>query len=342
MAIERDPETMNGLKHAAVRGGVLLLSGRVVNLLLNIVSMLVLARLLVPEDFGLFAMVAVLMNFLVIFTDPGLSAVTMQRQNITQQQISNLFWVNAGLGLVLALLMLLLAPLLLWFYGDDRLFSMVWALASVFLITGLGIQHEALLRREMRFRKLVILELAALVGSITVGLSFAVNGAGYWALVAMPISAAVLKTMSFWLFVDWTPHWPARNAGTRSLLAFGGHLTASNLITYLMKNLDDMLIGWRWGAASLGLYSMAYRLFLLPVQQIAGSLGSVAIVSLSRLTQKRERFKSFYLRMVMAIAYVSMPLVMWVGLLSDEVFLLFLGEEWSASADIFSVFACTA
>ncbi len=334
--------TQAELKSVSVQGGAVLVVGRVFRMSLNIVSMLVLARLLVPEDFGLFAMVAGLMNLLILFIDPGLSVLTVQRQGITEQQVSNLFWINVSLGILLTILAMILAPVLTWFYHENQLTLIIYAMASTFFFTGLSIQHEALLRKEMRFKALVGLEVLALVASIGIALSLALYKANVWALVSMPIVAIVVKTIGLWLVVGWLPRLPARQVGMREMVEFGGHLTFSNLITYLMKNVDDMLIGWRWGAASLGIYNMAYRIFLLPVQQLTGGMSSVAIVSLSRLAEKPEEFKVFYLRLVMMMAYLSMPLVVFVGVLSDDIFMLILGEKWVESAGIFKVFAYVA
>src|SRR5262249_28949166 len=149
--------------------------------------MMVLARLLTPEDFGLQGMVVVMTGFLALFRDAGLSAVTVQRDTLSHDQVSTLFWINVAVGLVLAAALAVGPPLVAAFYRDARLTPICMVSAAAFVLHGFSIQHYALLQRQMRFMTLGLVEIVAVATGAAVGVVMAVLGYGYWALVLMAL-----------------------------------------------------------------------------------------------------------------------------------------------------------
>ena len=237
------------LGRLSVRGGAATVSAQFIrSFVIALASTAILARLLTPEDFGLLAMVAGFTNFLARFKDLGLAMATVQRKEINQGQVSTLFWVNAGLGILVTLLTAAVAPLVAWFYGEPRLVTIMLALAVAFVFGGLMVQHQALLQRQMKFTALAVVQIASTAIGAIAGVVTALFGAGYWALVIMQLVAAVVMALGMWLVCGWRPGRPMRGVGVRSMLAFGGNLTGANLLAYLIRNLDNILIGWCWGA----------------------------------------------------------------------------------------------
>ena len=145
-----------------------------------------------------------------------------------------------------------------------------------------------------------------------------------------------------WALCDWRPGRPKRRVGARSLVAFGGDVTASNLLSYFSRNADNMLIGWYWGAGPLGIYSRAYQLFMLPVQQINAPLNSVILPALARLQSDLKRFREYYLKALYVVAAIGMPLAALLGILSEEIIQILLGEKWMGVVPVFKVLSVAA
>ncbi|TKJ38342.1 MAG: lipopolysaccharide biosynthesis protein [Planctomycetes bacterium B3_Pla] len=313
-----------------------------VRFFLQMGSTVVLARLLTPQDFGLIAMVAAVTGFVAMFKDMGLSMATVQKAEINHGQISTLFWINVVLSLCVMLVIAALAPAIAWFYNEPRLTWITLALAGAFIFGGLTVQHQALLRRQMHFGILAAVEITSMTVSILAAIISAFCGAGYWSLVIMQLAGAVTHTVAVWFACEWRPGLPVRRSGVREMLAFGGNLTGFNLMNYFARNADNLLIGKFWGPGQLGLYSKAYALLMLPLQQITGPVAAVAIPTLSRLQNDPERYRRYYYRAISMIAFITMPLVAMLAALSHEVITIVLGKQWTDSAIIFKVLAFAA
>ena len=207
-------------------------------------------------------MVVVVTGFVSMFKDLGLSNATIQKEEINAEQISTLFWVNVALSVTILLLTASLAPAVAWFYGDSRLTLITLVYAVGFLFGGLTVQHEALLRRQMRFTALAVTDIVSLIAGIVTALVLGWYGARYWALVANQLVVGFTNTVAVWALCRWRPGLPVRNSGVRSMLVFGRNLTGFSIINYFARNLDNMLIGKFWGSQQLGLYAKAYQLLL--------------------------------------------------------------------------------
>lgn len=330
------------LKGRSVRGGAVTMGAQWAKFCLQMASMVVLARLLTPQDFGLIAMVMVVTGFVTRFKDMGLSLATVQKAEINHAQISTLFWINLLLSFGMMLIAAALAPAISWFYDEPRLTWVTLALASGIIFGGLTIQHQALLRRQMRFGILAAIDIVSISVSILAAIIAAWYGAGYWALVIMQLAAAVTHAVAAWFACGWRPGLPVWRSGVREMLAFGGHLTGFGLMNYFARNADNLLIGKFWGAGQLGLYSKAYALLMLPILQITTPVAAVAIPALSRLQNDPDRYRRYYYRAISMIAFITMPLVAMLAALSDEVIIIVLGGQWISASPIFKVLAFAA
>ena len=301
---------------------------------ISIVATAVLARLLSPQDYGLIGMVAVATNFVAMFKDLGLSLATVQRSEINVEQISTLFWVNLTLSVAAMILMILLAPAVSWFYGDSRLTMITIVSASGFIVGGLTVQHEALLKRQMRFMALSAIAVVSMVIGYAVGIAFAWHGARFWALVFSQLALLITNAILVWITCRWRPGLPRRNSGVRSMLTFGGNITGYATINYFSKNADNLLIGKAWGPQQLGLYNKAAQLVGLPTDQINEPLTSVAIPALSRLADSPERYRQAYLRIMEKVLMLVMPAVAVIIVSSDWLIAVVLGSQWTGAGPI--------
>jgi O-antigen/teichoic acid export membrane protein len=318
------------------------MGGQGVSFLLQIGSTAILARLLMPEQFGLIGMVAAFTGFAQIFKDLGLSQATVQQKDLTHEKVSNLFWINVCFGLLAAIVVASLSPLIAWFYGDVRLKNITIALSLSFFFSGLGVQHQALLSRKMCFNHLTMIGIIAMfLGSLT-GIIMALMGFDYWSLVMKNISTSFYVTAGTWYMCRWIPGSPSRRAGIGSMLKFGADITGFNIVNYFSKNIDNILIGRFWGASALGLYDRAYRLMYLPMQRFRFPMTKVAFPALSALQNDPEKYRTYFKKLNEILAFVCMPLVMYLGIYSENIIRLILGEKWTEAAVIFRILAISA
>ena len=323
------------LKGRAVRGGAFTLGGQGMSFLLQMASTVILARLLTPQDYGLIAMITAVTGFVALFKDLGLSMATVQKDRITHEQISTLFWINVALSVMVMLVAMALAPAIAWFYGEPKLQPLTLVMAVGFVFGGLCAQHSALLRRQMRFGTLALIDILRLAVSVVVGIITALAGAGVWALVYMTLSGSLFNAVAVWIVCCWRPSLPVRHAGVRSMLGFGANLTGFNILNYFARNLDNVLIGRFCDADVLGVYNKAYNLLLLPIEQINGPVTAVALPALSRLQNQPERFKSYYTKGIFLVAFITMPIVLFLFAASELAILIVLGSQWVNAATIF-------
>src|SRR5437667_367783 len=256
---------LDNLKGRTISSGLITIAAQGIKFALNLASIMVLARLLTPRDFGLYAMVTTIMGYVVTFKDAGLSTATVQREGITHAQVSNLFWTNVALGGTATLILAASAPAVAWFYREPRVVGITLALSVTFLLTSSAVQHLAILRRQMRFKMIALIQVGSIAAGAMVGIGMAWLKYGYWSLVGMQLTIPVV---TFWLTLmasHWRPQLPKGSSGTRSLLTFGANLTASTFLWSLARSSDGLLIGRFWGSAPLGLYSRAAALLLRPV-----------------------------------------------------------------------------
>lgn len=307
------------LKGKTVRGGLWTLGSQGIIVGMQFIAIPILTRLLDATDFGLVAMVTVFTGISAMFVDAGLSMSTIQREKITHQQVSNLFWLAAGLGLSIALLIVASAPAIAWFYSEPRLMPITVALAITPLLAGLTIQHQALLRRAMRLQQISLIQILATLISYIIAIAVAWFYRSYWALVVLTISVAALRALGSWIACQWLPSFPKKGAGVRAMIGFGANLTGFNFVNYFARSGDNMLIGWWWGAEPLGFYERAYKLMMAPLQQINAPLSGVMIPALSRLVTQPEKYRAAYFQAVAVLQIVSCPAMAFVAVMAPQI-----------------------
>jgi O-antigen/teichoic acid export membrane protein len=332
---------MEDLRERAIRGGFAKVCAQGAGFVLRLGSLMVLARLLEPKDFGLVGMVTAVIGVLNLFRDFGLSTAAVQRASVTDEQISTLFWINILVGAVLTLLSFGMAPLVAGFYHEPRLVWVTAALALGFIFNAVGVQHDAILQRQMRFTTLALIDILSLVTSTTVGIGMALRGYGYWSLVGMTLAAPLVTTVCYWLFTSWVPGKPRKNVGILSMLRFGGTITLNGLIVYVAYNLEKVLLGRYWGADVLGIYGRAYQLSNIPTDNLNSSVGGVAFSALSRLQDTPQRLRSYFLKGYSLVLALTLPITLLSVLFANDTVLVFLGPKWKEAIPIFRLLAPT-
>jgi PST family polysaccharide transporter len=321
-------------KRKSVRGGAAVVFSQVFGLALQLVTTVVLARLLSPTDYGLQAMVLSVTNFFSLFRDAGLSAATVQRETLTQQQISTLFWINVAVGVLLTVVVAASGPILVAFFKDPRLLWITIASATIFFFNSLVVQHRALLDRAMRFTTNVKIDiLSGTIGAL-VAIGMAALGCGYWSLIGQNISMPLVATIAVWIAMPWVPGRPRWTPELHSMVRFGGTVTLNSVVVYIAYNAEKVLLGRYWGAAALGLYGRAYQLSNMPVQQLTNSGGAVAFPMLSRLQNDPQRLRRSYLKCHSLVISLTVPVVITCAVFANEVVRALLGPKWDGAAPI--------
>lgn len=328
----------DSLRRRAVSSGLVTATAQVAKFFLNLTMAVVLARLLTPQDFGLVAMASAVTVFLGVFKDAGLSTATIQREEITQAQVSNLFWINVGLGASMTLVGVALSGVVAWFYHDPRLTAIMAALSLTFVISSSTVQHHALLVRQMRFKALAAIEVGAMLLGIVVAVALAISSFGYWALVYMYLANGGVALALTWFVSGWRPSLPRRRTGVRPLVHFGLHLTLSDVVSRLSWGSDSVLVGRVYGAATVGLYSRANVLFVRPLDQLLSPTTAVVVPLLSRLQNDAAAYRRSFLQAYEALALASFLLAGFLLGLSRPLVMIVLGPGWEGAVPVFAAF----
>ncbi|MEH6649465.1 MAG: MOP flippase family protein [Motiliproteus sp.] len=312
-----------------------------VRTLIQLAQVALLARLLTPADYGLMAMVAVVLGFSSILSDMGVSSAYVQRQYVTERERSSLFWLNVILSGVLTLLLVTLSPVVANWFSDERLTPLLMLSSSIFIISALGQQVRINAEKALNFRPLVVLEVGASLLGFAAAVITAVAGWGVYALIMGAIVTAFSSTVLAWLCLadGWRPLWRFQLIEIRSYLGFGGSLVANNLVNEVNRSIDLLLGGRMLGAVALGLYSLPRQL----VFQIQGIVNPVVTrVGFPLIAQVQTdiiQVRSIYLKILNMTAAVNAPLYVGIAFFSPEVISIVLGNQWLAAVDLLSLLA---
>ena len=325
----------HGLQGRFAGGVIFNLSSQVIKLSVQLISLAAMSRLLTPASFGVVAMATPILLFGNLLQDLGLTQASVQQHRLSQRQASNMFWVSAGVGTIVTLLLAVTAPLLGAFYKDPRVSQILLASAPLALVTSLGLQHRALLMRRMQFNKLVMRDIAGVVVGMIVAISCAASWHSYWALYASNAATVFVTTGGAMIATRWIPSLPARDPEFKKMIHFGAGLSGYTLTNFLSRNLDSVLIGRYCGGAALGLYNRGYRILLFPLQQISWPIVQVMIPTLSKLVGEPDRYREAYMKVVRVILLITLPGILILAVDADWLVPLVLGSKWLGVIPIF-------
>jgi polysaccharide transporter, PST family len=327
------------LGRLARRGGVASVASVYGTGILQILGVIVLARLLTPNDFGLVAIVMILTRFAPLLIDFGLADATVQKGQITHNQVSTLFWLSSGLGIAIAVGLAVCSPLIAWLYQEPRLQSIASCFSITFVFTGLSSQHLALLRRTMQFMAIARVQLLSALAGTAVGILIAVSGHGYWALVLRPVVNAGCIAAGTWLACGWRPGFPVIDTEVKSMLRFGMHVLGFSTISCVTGVADRIALSLFYLPAVVGLYQNAANLYeyaiLIPLHQ----LHNVGSAGLSKLRPHPASLIQKYEATLSALAFFVMPTAAILSVTGQDLALMLLGEKWRQSGLLLSIMA---
>jgi len=326
------------LRRLALRGAAATISAAALGLAAQVVSTVILARLLTPGDFGVVAMVTTFSLLLMSVGVNGCEEAVIQRPEINRFQASNLFWINCGIGFVLAAGFAGTSSLLAHFYHNPLVTRVAIGVSPAIFLASTSVVPVALVKRAMRFTSISANDIIARLGYTVVALVLAWRGWGYWALVVGIVGSSISTTVGAWWLCRWVPSLPRRGVGTCAMLKFAANTYGAFSAYYFTRNFDNLLVGWRFNAVALGFYKKAYDLFALSATQLISPLHNVALAALSKLQDDPERFKRYLANSLGIIAFVGMAVGADLTLVGKDLVRLVLGSKWSESGRIFAMF----
>jgi len=299
----------------------------------------VLYRQLGLEPYGLLGMVVPLLLLVRILVASGLDVATIQRAEMSDPEISALFWINQALGLIMALITAACAPLLAWFYGVEELGPLALGLAGTAVAAAAGTQHQALLQRRMRLGTLALVQLIGLTLGGVVAIAAALARWGVWALVAQRYVELLVVALLAWILEPWRPGLRWHGRPIAHLVHFGGHYTLSSLMFYLVANADKVLVGYFLGKAPLALYSQAFNLMMRPVHVVITPLTGIMLPALSRAAVDPEQYRQLVLGFFRFIGLLMFPAGVGLAIVAPEAMRVLGGPEWAPAGPVLRALA---
>lgn len=335
-------ESKADLSRLAARGLISTVLWQGLRIGLQFLSVIVLARLLGPDDIGLVAMVIAITGIGTIIRDFGLSLGAVQAKTLNQDEKSNLFWINAALGLLLTLVMAASSYPIAAFYGHDELVAITQITSLTFLLGGIATQFQAELHRRMKLSSMGLVETASQAIGLAAALAYAVQRPTYMAIVVQQILQGASFLVLAVALSGWWPGRPRRDVSVRHIVGFGVGLSGTQIVSYVSKNIDNVLVGYRWGAVQLGIYSRAFQLVTTPLQQMIAPASRVAVPIFSRLRDDKPAYVSFMLAAQTVMVTAGALLFGAIVGYADWIVRFLLGERWMAAVPIIRLLALGA
>ncbi len=312
--------------------------------LLQLIQLIILARFLSAEDFGLIAIVMVVIGFSQLFMDMGISNAIIYKQNISSIQLSSLYWLNLFSGILLTIGIFFISPLIAAFYNNDSLIPLLRILSLSFFFNAIGNQYKNLFRKNLKFKLLAKTEIISNLIGFVCTIVLAMRGFGAYSLIFGTLIMMIIVNLIF-LFVGFKIHKPKlvfRYKHIKSFLNFGMYQMAQNSIVYFINQFDIILIGKLLGTEAVGMYSLIKQIVMRPSQIINPIITSVSFPIMSKLQNDLLKLKEIYLKIINFLSSVNSPIYLLMIVLANFILPLILGKTWDSSIELFQILSIYA
>jgi O-antigen/teichoic acid export membrane protein len=290
-----------------------------------------------PKDFGLIAMVTVFTALLSVFVNAGTGSGLVQKKNISQEDLSTIFFYNIAVGLIVCIIVFAASTTISKFYGEPDLNSIVKVLSLNPLFMGFSVVQLHLMKREVQLKSRTVAQLVGQLTAAAIGISMALYNFGVWALVYSSLASSIIATVLYWIQSSWRPTWQFRTESFNDIWAYSKNILYGNIIAQVVQKLDLLLIGKYVSPAMLGLYYKGKNLGQLPANQLGTILTQSYFPIMSRLQGDKNEFNKYLIIQASRIAWVSVPLFILISILSDEIIFLLYGEKWIGASIFLSL-----
>ena len=308
---------------------------------LQFITLIVLARILSPMDFGVMGMIMVVIGFAQAFADMGLSNAIIHRQDTSPDQLSSLYWLNVLAGVAVFCVICASAPLIVGFYHEPRLQNLLYLTAAIFLITPLGQQFQILLQKELKFEGLAKIGIASAVANSIVAVLLAFSGFGVFSLIWGQLAGAAVKVVLLFKIGrgNWKPRFHYSRQDIKGYASFGLYQMGERTINYFNANLDYLLIGSLLGAKALGYYTLAYNLIIRPASMINPVITTVAFPVFAKMQNDRDALKNGYLKVLQLLSFFNFPLMAGLAVVAPLAVPAVFGDQWLPSVILIQILA---
>jgi PST family polysaccharide transporter len=297
----------------------------------------VLMRLLPSEAFGLLTMITVVTGFAQRLFDLGFGAALVQHQDVREEHLSSVFWVNVGAGTLLAGALVAGAPLIADFNDEPLLVPLAMFMALNFLFRSMGVVHRTVLKKAIDFKALSIAEIGAVCLGSLVAVAMAYDGWGVWSLAVRAVLMGAAMTGLLWILSDWRPRFTFSWSAVRELLGFSLSLMGARTMNYWVRNLDDLLVGRTMGEGPLGIYRQSYKILLFPLRNVSRVISRVMFPSFSSIQGQKERIQRIYLKTTRVVALVTFPLMLGLLATTKPFVAALFGAEWMGMVPVLRI-----
>ena len=316
------------LKEKVAGGVAWSIAEKVGSMLLQMVVSIVVARLLVPEDFGVMAILTFFTALALVMVDSGFSQTLIRKESPTPQDYHSVFAFNIAVSVVLYVVLVAVAPAVARYYELPVIADIAPVLFLLLPINALCVIQNTIFTREFRFRLLSQATFTASFVAGVVAVAMALAGCGVWSLVGQRVATLAVKTLILWVRSDWRPSLHFTMKPVREMAPFSFRLLTTDLISSIYNNISQMFIGKIYSADTLGYFNQAQKFKDLPLTSAMQSVQSVTYPALSQIGDQREKFAESYRQVLMVVAFMLMPVMVGIVAVAEDLFALLLGEKW--------------
>ena len=303
----------------------------------SFIVLIIMARIVTPDDYGLVGMLTVFIEISQSLVDSGFSQALIRKRDRSQLDNSTVFYFNLAVGIILYFVLYLCAPIIAYFYEDERLIMLTRVISVTVVLNSLVVVQRALLTVEIDFKTQAKASLwAAIIGGV-VGLAMAYAGFGVWSIVSYQVLNIAINVILLWLYSSWRPSLMYSWDSFRHLFSFGSRLAAAGLLNTLYSNGYLIVIGKVFKASDLGYYTRAHQFGSFLSSNVTGILQRVTYPVLCTIQDEDERLSDAYLKFIRLSAFIVFPLMVCLSVLSEPLILLLLKEQWLFSAKLMSI-----
>ena len=329
--------SQDNLKHKAATGMVWTAVQKYSTMLIGFVSSVILARLLMPEDYGAVGMLAIFMSLAEVFIDAGFGSALIQKKTPTQKDYSTVFYFNIGTAVVLYAVLYLSAPAIADFYRMPILCNVLRVQGLILFIYAFNIIQRNIIRKNLLFKKLSRITIVTSVISLFITVAMAYMGCGVWSLVAQNFVGALIPCVFFWVTTNWHPTWEYSWASFKELFGFGSYMFLTHLFTTFSQRITGLLVGRWYDPATMGYYSKASEMRKHATLSIAGVMIQTTYPLYSSVQDDLARLANMVKRITSTLAYITVPMLALLALVAEPIFVLLFSEKWLPSVPYFQI-----
>lgn len=327
------------LKNKTIKGVAWNAVGNVASQLLRMVSLVIMVRLLTPEDYGVYAILTIFVGFFSVLANMGISQAVIYLDEPEPRMLSSIFVLNLAVSVVLYALLFLLAVPIASFFDNETIIHLLRVIGLLFVIGAFNVIQEALLTKRLDFKIVVARDLLSQFTGALIGIGMALGGLGVYSLVGAALGSSLTKTILLWSISRWRPQFWFSLSDIHAIWGYCYNLTAFSFVNYFARTADNFLIGKFLGTAALGVYSVAYNLMLYPLQNVSSVIVRVLFPALSSIKSDQSRLKSSYLKVIRYIALLTFPMMFGLLAVSNTFVEVAFGSRWQELSPLLQVLA---